>query len=62
MNGEMGNNQCVLLCFFLFPCKHMFDTDSFCSIYRNWHKYANEEYENMVDDSGLLNEEDARNG
>ncbi|XP_032684818.1 prohormone-2-like [Odontomachus brunneus] len=27
----------------------------------NWRKYANEEYENMVDDGGLLDEEDARN-
>ncbi|EFN79547.1 Prohormone-2 [Harpegnathos saltator] len=26
----------------------------------NWRKYANEEYENMVDDGGLLEEEDAR--
>ncbi|XP_012222113.1 prohormone-2 isoform X2 [Linepithema humile] len=27
----------------------------------NWHKYATEEYENMVDDSGYLDEENGRN-
>lgn len=35
---------------------------SFHPLCSNWRKYANEEYENLVDDGGLLDEEDARNG
>lgn len=29
---------------------------------RNWRNYAKEEYENMIDDNGFLDEEGARNG
>lgn len=64
MSGATGNDQrkhifSHIFLDVLFEHAHLIYPSSFSSG-RNWRKY--EEYENMVDDGSLLDEEDTRNG